>query len=194
MLEALDQHGSEHDAQLHAHKSALDGHGAKFDTRFQELADSHSCSHSAFLLMLNQHRSESGARLDEHKSTLDSHRDDLFGRLGDLSDARDVKHASLLDMFNEHQNSLDDRFAEHGSCSKRLLSVHRSELDTAGYMVLLLPNKMIGVPCAATRTCMRRGAMASLRQHVKMPPESVQETRFSACAQGGTWCYSYQTK
>ena len=30
---------------------------------------------------------------------------------------------------------------------------------------------------AATRTCLRRGAMASLRQHVKMPPESVQEIR-----------------
>ena len=37
---------------------------------------------------------------------------------------------------------------------------------------------------AATRTCMRRGAMASLRQHVKMPPESVQKYAFSTRARG----------
>ena len=62
---------------------------------------------------------------------------------------------------------------------------------SARSMVLHLPDNMKGVPCAATRTCMRRGAMASLRHDVKhatrecarqMPPESVQSIRFSAGA------------
>ena len=51
-------------------------------------------------------------------------------------------------------------------------------------MVLPPPHNKKGVPCAATRTCMRRGALANLRHDVKMPPESVQEIRVSARAQG----------